>query len=89
MRRLLHPERSWTADERTVPKVKSQEAVRITGNADSDAFPDFARFTVTVAEPEGTRSAEIEPIEPTIDPQRCGEPSWSARQVAQVLNATI
>ena len=26
---LLFPERSWTADERAAPKIKSQEAVRI------------------------------------------------------------
>ena len=36
--------RSWTADERTVPKIKSQEAVRIPRNADPNALPDFARI---------------------------------------------
>ena len=49
-------ERSWTADERTVPKIKSQEAVRIPRNADPNALPDlagpdFAGFAVTASEP--------------------------------------
>ena len=48
---LLILERSWTADERTVPKIKSQEAVRIPRNADPDALPDFAGFVVTASEP--------------------------------------
>ena len=48
---LLFLERSWTADERTVPKIKSQEAVRIPRNADPNALPDFAGFVVTASEP--------------------------------------
>jgi hypothetical protein len=31
----------------------------------------------------------IEPIEPTINPQCRGEPTWSSRQVAQPLNLMI
>jgi hypothetical protein len=42
---------TWTADERTVPKIKSQEAVRIPRNADPNALPDFAGFVVTASEP--------------------------------------
>src|SRR5271166_2904049 len=38
---------------------------------------------------QGAFSAKIEPIEPTINPQRRGEPSWSSRQVAQALDAAI
>ena len=48
---LLFLERSWTADERTVPKIKSQEAVRIPRNADPNALPDFAGLVVTASEP--------------------------------------
>jgi hypothetical protein len=33
--------------------------------------------------------AKIEPIKPTINPQRRGEPSWSSRQVAQARNTAI
>jgi hypothetical protein len=50
---------------------------------------DFAGFVVTASEPERTFAAKIEPIEPTINPQRRGEPSWSSRQVAQALDAAI
>lgn len=48
---LLFLERSRTADERTAPKIKSQEAVRIPRNADPDALPDFAGFVVSAFEP--------------------------------------
>lgn len=48
---LLFVERSWTAVERTVPKIKSQEAVRIPRNADPNALPDLAGFAVTASEP--------------------------------------
>ena len=48
---LLFLERSWAADERTVPKIKSQEAVRIPRNADPNALPDFAGFVITASEP--------------------------------------
>jgi hypothetical protein len=48
---LLFLERSWTADKRTVPKIKPQEAVRIKRNADPNALPDFAGFVVTASEP--------------------------------------
>ena len=48
---LLFLERSWTADERTAPKIKSQEAVRIPRDADPDAMPDFAGFVITASEP--------------------------------------
>jgi len=48
---LLFLERSWTADERTVPKIKSQEAVRIPRNADPNALPDLAGFVVIASEP--------------------------------------
>ncbi len=44
-------ERSWTADERTAPKIKPQQAVRILRNADPDALPDFAGLVVTAREP--------------------------------------
>ena len=44
-------ERSWTADERTVPKIKSQEAVRIPRNADPNALLDFDGFVVPASEP--------------------------------------
>src|SRR5208283_2235293 len=74
---LLFLERSWTADERTVPKIKSQEAVRIPRNPDPKALADFAGFVVTASEPKKALLAKIEPIEPTINPQRRGEPSWS------------
>src|ERR1700722_2782618 len=83
---LLFIERSWTADERTVPKIKSQEAVRIPRNADPDALPDFAGFVVPASKPQGAFPAKIEPIERTINPQRRSEPSWSPRQVAQALD---
>jgi hypothetical protein len=48
---LLFLDRSWTTDERTVPKVKSQEAVRIPRNADPNTPPDFAGRVVAVSEP--------------------------------------
>jgi hypothetical protein len=63
---LLFLERSWTADERTVPKIESQQAVRIPRNADPNALtdfagpdvagpdfagPDFAGLVVTTSEP--------------------------------------
>ena len=48
---VISVERSWAADERTVPKIKSQEAIRIPRNADPDALPDFAGFVVTASEP--------------------------------------
>ena len=48
---LLFLERFWTADERAVPKIKSQEAVRIPRNADPNALPDFAGFVVSASEP--------------------------------------
>ena len=41
------------------------------------------------AEPQRAFPAKIEPVEPTIDPQRLGEPSRSSRQVAQALDAAI
>jgi hypothetical protein len=49
--RPLFPKRSWTADERTAPKIKSQEAVCIPRDADPDALPDFAGFVITASEP--------------------------------------
>ena len=48
---LLFLERSWTADEWTLAKIKSQEAVRIPRNPDPNALPDFAGFVVTASEP--------------------------------------
>jgi hypothetical protein len=51
LRRLLFLERSWTANKRTVPKIKSQEAVRIPRNADPNALPDFVGFVVPASEP--------------------------------------
>jgi len=86
---VLFLERSWAADERTVPKIKSEEAVRIPRNADPNALPDFDGFVVTASEPSRAFSAKIKSIEPTINPQRRGEPSWSSRQVAQALDAAI
>ena len=44
-------ERSWTADERTVPKIKSQKTVRIPCNAYPEALPDFAGFVIAAREP--------------------------------------
>jgi hypothetical protein len=85
---FLFPQRSWTADERTAAKIKSQQAVCIPRDADSDAFADFAGFVIAVSEPQRAFSAKIEPIQPTIDLQRRGEPSWPARQVAQPLDVT-
>src|SRR6516165_10867165 len=38
--------RSWTADERTEPKIKSQEAVRILWDDVPDAMPDLAGFVI-------------------------------------------
>src|SRR4029077_11496815 len=49
--RRLFLERSWTADERTVPKIKSQEAVRTPRNTDPDALPDFAGLVVPASAP--------------------------------------
>ena len=63
--------------------------MRIPRDADPDALPDFAGFVITASEPKRAFPAEIEPIEPTINPQCCGEPSWSSRQVAQPLNLTV
>jgi len=85
----LFLERSWPADERTAPKIKSQEKVRIPRNADPDALPDFTGFVVTVSEPQRTFAAKIDCIEATINPQRRGESSWSSRQVTQALDAAI
>ncbi len=48
---LLFPERSWTADERTVPEIKPQEPVRIPRYPDLDALPDFAKFVIAASEP--------------------------------------
>ena len=48
---LLYPERSRIADERTAPKIKSQEPVRIPRYANPDALPDFAGFLITASEP--------------------------------------
>ena len=48
---LLFSKRSWTADERTARKIKSQEAVRTPRNADPDALPDFARLVITTSKP--------------------------------------
>ena len=78
---LTEVERSRAADEWTFQQEKSQETVRILRNADSFALPDFAGFLVIMSEPQWTFSAKIEPIEPTINPQRRGEPSWSSRRV--------
>lgn len=58
----LFLERSWTADEGTAPKIKSQEPVRIPRNADPGALPDFARIVIAASEPERAFSAQIEPI---------------------------
>ena len=49
--RLLYPERSWTADERIAPKIKSQEAVCIPRDADPDALADLAGLVIIAAEP--------------------------------------
>jgi hypothetical protein len=51
MIRPLFPKQSWTADEKTAPKIKSQEPVRIPCDFDPDALPDFARFLITASEP--------------------------------------
>ena len=48
---LLFLERSWTADERTAPKIKSLEPVRIPCDADPDALPDFSGFVIAASEP--------------------------------------
>ena len=82
-------ERPRTADERTVPKIKSQDAVRILRNADPDALPDLAGRVLTASEPQRAFAAQVEPVEPTIDPQRRGQPARPSRQVAQALDAAI
>ena len=87
--RLSYPERSWTADERVATKIKSQEPVRIPRDADPRALPDFAGFVITACEPKRAFLAKIKPIQPAINPQRRGEPSWPSRQVAQRLDLTI
>ena len=79
----------WTADEWARASIKSQEAVRISRNADPNALPDFTGFAVTLSQPQKTFSAQIESVEPTINPQRRSEPPGSARQIAQTLDATI
>jgi len=86
---LSYIERSWTADERTAPKIKSQSAVRVSRNADPNAPPDFAGFVIPASEPQRAFSAQIEPIQPMINPQRRGDPSWPSRQVAEPLDLTI
>ncbi len=48
---ILCVERSRTAQERTAPKIKSQEPVRVLGNADPDALPDVARLVAIMSEP--------------------------------------
>jgi hypothetical protein len=48
--RFLFPKRSWTADERTAAKKKSQEPVRIPPDADPDALPDFAGLVITASD---------------------------------------
>ena len=50
---LLLLERSWTADEGTATKIKSQEAVHIACYADPDALPDFAGFAIAARGIEG------------------------------------
>ena len=50
---LLFLERSWTADEGTATKIKSQEAVHIACYADPDALPDFAGFAIAARGIEG------------------------------------
>ena len=47
---LLFLERSWTADEWTATKIKSQQAVHIACYADPDALPDFAGFVIAAPE---------------------------------------
>jgi hypothetical protein len=69
--------------------MKSQETVRIPCNTDPYALPDFAGLVVTASDPQRAFSAKIEPIEPTIYPQRRSEPSWSSHQVTQALDAAI
>ena len=86
---FLLVEQFWAAHERTAPKIESQEAVCIPRNADPNAPPDFYRLVVTVSEPQRALLAKIEPIEPAINPQRGGEPSWPSRQIAHALDAAI
>ncbi len=47
----LSIESPWAADERAVSFIKSQEAVRLTRDADPFALPDLARFEVAASEP--------------------------------------
>jgi len=47
----LFIERSWSADDRTIPKIESQGAFGIPGNADPDAAPDLAGLVAIVSEP--------------------------------------
>jgi len=44
-------EQPWTADERTAPNIKSQQTVRLAGDTDPDALPDFAGIEIIVSEP--------------------------------------
>ena len=48
---LLLVERSWTADEWTIPKIESQQAINIPRNADPNALPNFAGCVVAASEP--------------------------------------
>ena len=65
---ILCVERSRTAHERTAPKIKSQEPVRVLGNADPDALPDVANIVLAAPEPQTPLATQIEPVERTINP---------------------
>jgi len=63
--------------------------MRIARNADPRALPELAGFLVIAPQPQRAFAAKIEPIEPTIDLQRRGEPSRSARQILQAVDSSI
>ena len=67
------------------PEDKIAGAAPHSAISDHVALLDFAGFVITASEPQKAFSAHLT----TINPQRCGEPSWSSRQVAQPLDLTI
>src|SRR5690242_15845555 len=86
---FLAIERCGAADERAAAQIESQRPVRLPGDADADALADVAGLAAVSCQKERAIPAQIESVEPAVDPHRLGETSGSTRQIAQALSAAV
>jgi hypothetical protein len=80
---LLRIERPRTTDEQVAPNVESQQGVGGFRDADPFAQPDFAVCLTVGSYPQRTGLAQVDPVQPAINPQGHGQPPWPPTEISQ------